>query len=272
METQINNGENRTNVEYFKPLLQRFISKNKNLYEESGYPFGLFIPYTMPNYINAPIKIFYAGIDTDYWTDKSVMLNGYNDNNLEDYFFANQSNVTAEKSIKNWGNNAGAFWSFVNKFHLFIRTGKICDLTQLSEDEMDIIKEIGYGNLNCMELNKTLGKKGYDNSNLDIEKLSLLRKESREFDKIEHILNAYNPDFIVILNWEDRDDYFGNIKFNWHKDLYIDKIRAVYTLEGYNTKIIWGPHPNRFKYLGKNQENMIRELGDLILSFINSAD
>lgn len=268
MDMKINNGENRTNVEYFKPLLQQFISKNKSLYEESGYPYGLFIPYTLPNYAKAPVKIFYAGRDTYYWTDKKVMLDCYNSNKLEDYFTESQSNITVEKSLS-WGNAAGAFWSFVDKLHLYIRTGKIYDLTSLSDNEIEILKEIGYGNLNCMEVNKTLfDNEGRDQADFDIEKLSLLRSESRVFDNIEHILKAYNPDFIVILNWEDRDDYFGNIKFNWHEDLYIDQKRAVYTLEGYDTKIIWGPHPNAFKFKSENQESMINILGSMILKLM----
>lgn len=268
MDTKINNGENRTNVEYFKPLLQQFISKNRNLYEESGYPYGIFIPYTLPNYVNAPVKILYAGRDTYYWTDKSVMMNCYDNNRLEDYFAESQLNITVEKSL-NWKNSAGAFWSFVDKLHLFVRTGKICDLTNLSDKEIEILKEIGYGNINCMEVNKTLFKnEGRDRADFDIDKLSLLRRESRVFDNIEHILKAYNPDFIVILNWEDRDDYFGNIKFKWHEDLYIDKKRAVYTLEGYDTKIIWGSHPNRFKFLSENQESMINNLGSMILKLM----
>ena len=57
------NYQTGVNVEYYKPLLNDFLKENKELFIQSGYPWGLFIPYTLPNYNQAPIKIFYVGLD-----------------------------------------------------------------------------------------------------------------------------------------------------------------------------------------------------------------
>ena len=266
MEKNNHVKENWLNNEYFKPLLKQFIQENNQLCVESGYPWGLFIPYVFPNYKNAPIKIFYVGRDTYYWKEMKVMLESFNKDNLENYFSENASAVDVDKSLV-WGNSSGAFWSFVNKLHLYIRTGQIKDLNNLSDEDMAILKEVGYGNVNCVELNQTLlNNEGWAAEEFNFEKLALLRERSKIFDKISHIIKAYNPDVIVILNWVYDDYYLDEFDFKWQEKLNIDSIQAVYLSDLTKTKVIWSSHPNRFKFLGENQESMARQLGDLILS------
>lgn len=266
-EKDFGNG-NLLNVDYYKPILEQFIKENKQLYVESGYPWGLFIPYVFPNYKNASLKIFYVGRDTYYWTKRDVMLESFDRNDLERYFSENASAVYLDKCIK-WGNGSGAFWSFVNKLHLYIRTGEIKDLNFLSEDDKAILQEVGYGNINSMELNQTLlNNEGWSVEDFDFDKLYSLRVQSKMFDKISHIINAYHPDVVIILNWDNYADYYlDEFDFIWQKNLYIDSKQAVYLSDETKTKVIWSSHPNRFKFLGENQESMVRQLGDLLLSF-----
>jgi hypothetical protein len=54
---------NCINTDYFKPFLQAFCEKTQPLYT-CGYPWGPFVPYTMPRYNDADVKIFYMGRDT----------------------------------------------------------------------------------------------------------------------------------------------------------------------------------------------------------------
>lgn len=49
---------NCINTDYFKPFLQAFCEKTQPLYT-CGYPWGPFVPYTMPRYNDADVKIFY---------------------------------------------------------------------------------------------------------------------------------------------------------------------------------------------------------------------
>ena len=51
---------NCINTDYFKPFLQAFCEKTQPLYT-CGYPWGPFVPYTMPRYNDADVKIFYMG-------------------------------------------------------------------------------------------------------------------------------------------------------------------------------------------------------------------
>lgn len=73
---------------------------------------------------------------------------------------------------------------------------------------------------------------------------------------------TYHPDFIFIFNWEERDDVFEGMDFEWQKVYYKDKLQAVYTLPGYSTKVIWTSHPRRYSYLGTNIEEMAGSLAD----------
>lgn len=267
-------SKNLLNENYFKPLLNEFIKENKQLYLESGYPYGLFIPYTFPNYEKAQLKIFYVGRDTYWWTERDKMLKSYENGVLENYLAENTLPVDVDKSLKNWGNNAGSFWSFVNKLHLYIRTKEIKNLNHIEDCDKEVLKEIGYGNINCMELNQTLIKnEGRPAEDFDMGKLDLLRKKTKVFDNVSHIIKAYKPDFVVILNWDNGADYYlDGFNYIWQESLFEESIQAVYLSNEVKTKIVWSSHPNRFKFLGENQENMARKLGNLILSLNNSAE
>ena len=262
--------ENWINVDYYKPLLKQFLKANKQLCVESGYPWGLFIPYVFPKYKNAPLKIFYVGRDSYSWKNMEIMLESFDKDNLERYFSENASAVYLDKCLE-WGNGSGAFWSFVNKLHLYIRTGQIKDLKDLTEEDKTILQEVGYGNVNCMELNQTLlYNEGWSVEDFDLDKLYSLRVQSKIFDKISHIIKAYTPDVVVILNWDNYADYYlDEFNFIWQKNLFIDSKQAVYLSEETKTKVIWSSHPNRFKFLGENQESMVQQLGDLLLSLIS---
>lgn len=261
-------SKNQLNSAYFKPMLKQFIDENRALYKDSGYPYGIFLPYVFPKYYSAPLKIFYIGRDTYYWISKNEMMQSYVNNELEDYFSKNSSIVDVDVSLS-WGNSSGAFWSFVNKLHLYIRTGQIKNLNNLSEEDKSILQEVGYGNINCMELNKTLlENEGRPVDEFNFDKLYLLRTQSKRFDKISHIIKAYQPDVVMILNWDnDADYYLDEFDFQWQENLFVDSKQAVYLSKEVKTKVIWSSHPNRFKFLGENPESMVHQLGDLLLSF-----
>ena len=89
-----------------------------------------------------------------------------------------------------------------------------------------------------------------------------IREAGRPFEKLKSVIEAYHPDFIFIFNWEERDDVFEGMDFEWQKVYYKDKLQAVYTLPGYSTKVIWTSHPRRYSYLGTNIEEMAGSLAD----------
>lgn len=270
----------RINKEYFLPLLEEFCRTAEQIGED-GYPeHGIFIPYTFENYTTAPIKIFYVGRDTYGWVKFDEMMQDFHQEELSSYLDKNSNVVTVlgknqdgtdEHSLKdNWNtNNQWTFWSFCQKLHLYITKGYTdIDITELDCEDYQVIEQMGYGNLNSIEHDETLKKftKWYK---FDKSKFRELRHASRKFDKIKHILKAYAPDLIIILNWEERDDVFDGLQYEWHKDLFVDKRKAIYTIEGYTTPIIWSIHPNNFKFNSVHPEDMIKSIGDTAKELLN---
>ena len=253
----------RINKEYFLPMVEEFCKKIIELVPECYPPHALFLPYTFENYSSAPHKIFYMGRDTEGWIKFEEMINDYKCGNLDHYLEKNTNVVTVQgendddtstrdvHSLREgWNvNNKWSFWTYCQKLHLYITRGlKNVDITNISDDLYQTIEQMGYGNLNSIEHDATLKKKRegirwWDHIG-DKKKFQQLRIASREFDRIKHILDVYAPDLIIILNWEERPDIFDGVNETWIKDYYIDKLQAVYTIEGYDTKIIWSNHPN----------------------------
>ena len=151
---------NCINTDYFKPFLQAFCEKTQPLYT-CGYPWGPFVPYTMPRYNDADVKIFYMGRDTYYWVEQEELFEAFTNHVLEDYLGKNAACVDVEKML-GWKNNAGSFWTMVAKLHLLIRTGRYTeDIMQISAADKVILEEIGYGNINAIEQQTSLSKEGY---------------------------------------------------------------------------------------------------------------
>ena len=228
-----------------------------------GYPrHGLFIPYSFENYHSAQKKIFYIGRDTFGWIKFKEMMEDYKNGLLNEYLDKNSNVVTVQgknesssdtHSLKEeWNkNNKWDFWKYSQKLHLYINLGKKdIDITKLTDDEYQIIEEMGYGNLNSLEHDRTLQTLDYYGTDKkcwdviqDKDKFNELRQASRRLDRIKHVLDAYRPDLIIIMNWEDRMDIFEGLEINEIKDFYIDKLRSVYEIPEYNTKVIWTNHP-----------------------------
>ena len=275
----------RINKDYFLPLVEEFCKTAKAL--GSGvYPkHALFVPYTFENYQSAPKKIFYIGRDSEGWIKFDEMMGDFENGNLDSYLEKNANVVTAQgenddnteyhdvHSLREgWNiNNKWTFWTYCQKLHLYITKGyENVDITNLTEADYQTIEQMGYGNLNAIEHDGTLKKdrdgKCWWDLIADKEKFHQLRLASRKLDRIKHILDAYSPDLIIILNWEERPDVFEGIKETWLKEYYIDKLRAVYSIEGYDTKILWSNHPNARSI---SVFDRIRLIGDTAKELLN---
>jgi len=273
--------DNYVNKEYYLPILKEFCKKTMSLYE-CGYPQGPFIPYTMPKYKSAPIKIMYVGRDTWEWTRYNVLDEAFKKDCLEDYLKANASNVYVEKMLE-WRNNSGAFWTFANKLHLLIRTGNLVDdLADLSDVQKNILKEVGYGNLNSIEIPETIKKRKdvfeddkyvWDLIN-NVEQYNAIRKASKPFETLKSMIDAYHPDYVFVLTWIEKGDFFEGLEkeYEWKSNFFSEdidekKYRAVYTSNNYKTKVIWSLHPNSLKFKGFTKgdtENLILFLANTL--------
>ncbi len=256
------NMHNYINKEYYLPILKEFCEKTMSLYE-CGYPQGPFIPYTMPNYKNAPFKIMYVGRDTWEWTHYNVLIDAYKNGRLNDYLEANIKNVDVDIMLK-WKNKSKAFWTFVDKLHLLIRTNEyVSDLTSINKIQKEILNEVGYGNLYSIEIPATLKKRIDSFEDVAVwdlitnkEQYQYIREAAKPFETLRSMIEAYNPDYIFVLTWIDKDDFFEGTDFQRQENMFEDKFRAVYSSELYQTRIIWSLHPNRFSFEKTEIEEM----------------
>ena len=258
-----NSFHNGINMDYYIPLLKTFCQKTMSIYDK-GYDQGPFIPYTMTNYSNAPIKIMYVGRDTYYWEPAETLKKAFRNNKLEDYLIANAKCVDVDKMLT-WKNNTGSFWNFVNKLHLMIRTGQmVSDITTIDDKQKSILEEIGYGNLYSIEMLSTLRKR-FEESELPItSEYETICKAAKPFETLKSMIEAYHPDYVFVLSWIEKNDFFEGTDFVWQKDLYQDadkKYRAVYLSNQYDTKVIWTLHPNAMwrRGLSKNDTQELIE-------------
>lgn len=242
------------NKKYYLPLLRNFYENTKDLYEESKYPYGPYIPYVFSNYSKAPVKILYCGLETYGWVKADDFLKYGEENRLEDYLDEDARTVTSATSLT-WGNREGNFWPFVNRLHLMLRTGFYADdLSKIDDEQKKIISEIGYGNLQAMESPKTLNNEGFDIENW--EAYSDMRKSAHAFESIKSMIDAYEPDYIIILTWRDSEATYDGLEFEWINSCYKKDFLSVYKIKGRKTKIIWTSHPRRFSFLSTNQKEM----------------
>lgn len=142
------------------------------------------------------------------------------------------------------------------------------DLRNLSQEEADCVGEISWGNMNCIELPRTLKKEELWDS-IDKEKYWDIKQFSElHIDPIENLIKAYNPDYLIILGWGGTTQHvFKGLAYSTLEKYYEEDYRALYTLKDYMTKIIWTSHPSRFSFLGTNQDEMIPYVGNSLKLF-----
>ena len=249
--------DNKINIDYYLPLLQEYCQKTLSIYD-NHYHQGPFIPYTMSKYGCAPLKIMYVGRDTLSWEPAETLKEAYQENRLEDYMIANTKCVDVEKMLE-WKNNTGSFWNFVNKLHLLIRTGQlVSDITSIDENQRDILEEIGYGNLHSIELIETL-RHLFEEPEMPVTQEYLaICKAAKPFETLKSMIEAYQPDYVFVLSWIEKNEFFDGTDFEWQKNFYHDtdkKYRAVYLSKQYKTKVIWTLHPNAMWRKGLNKND-----------------
>lgn len=251
--------------EIFIPLLKEYTKANYDSILSSNYPWAPFIPYAFPKYGQSEHRVFYLGIDTYYWgTKPEDLVNACVSNDFSLWFTKNDNVVTPERILEEWRYKKGPFWEFICKMQLFLNDRLLrstSDLRSLSMKEQELLREIGYGNANLLELPKTLEKEGSWDSIEKSKYWQMVESMRSIFSPIKNIIESYNPNIIFVLGADIRDEYlFKDLKYNHLKDLDEDKWRKLYTIEGYKVKIIKTYHPCGFCRQGSNNDEMVEYL------------
>lgn len=252
------------NKNIFASLLEVYLRETTTI--NSGYPYGPFIPHVFEQYGQAPLKVFYCGRDTYYWLTENLLSK----DTILSYLSRNASVITPETMTDN--NNLSNFWTFVSQLHLYLRTGKIADnLTQLTPEQIQTIREVGYGNLHSIELKQSLINEGTW-EDINPSEYNSLVQQSKSLDKLKYILDAYEPDIVFIFSWENYMEFFNGLEYENVASWYEEDLRSVFTIKGYRTKVIWTSHPHRFPFLKKDAKAMIKYLGDTAINLLKQAN
>lgn len=242
------------------------ISDNRIPESELEGIFAPCIPHVFKGYDKSPMKIFYLGKETYGWRKMHELLECYRHNRLEEYLDKNNNVIGSHKAMIEYSNNKFNFWTFVIKLHIRLRTGEIIDdVNTLSDEQKVLLDEIGYGNVNSIETSQS---NGIDWTKTRQETYDLVKQYSRKIDSLKILLDTYKPDLIVISYWDECDDIFEDLKTKHLSQYYINNLRAIHTIEGYPTKILWTSHPHRYSFLGYNITSAIKEMTDDCLDIL----
>ena len=157
-----------------------------------------------PNYGTAALKIFYVGRDTYYWVPNSHR-NGFlrcvEERRLDDYLRENANTVTPERTLE-WANNSGSFWTLATKLQIYLLTGELPgDVRQLTAEQKHCISQLGYGNMNAIEVRESLANEGTWDDITDVETYHRLKALAHPIECLKPLLEAHHPDVIFIFNW-----------------------------------------------------------------------
>ena len=253
--------------------------------DDAALPWPPMLPYVYPRYQESKIRIFYIGRDTYGWNvgdgNFSDFFCKYDECDLGGYIDKNSFVLDPEARVTGWAGCVGSFWHVVNLLHLRIRFGRIADLNNLSAEEWDALDEIGYGNLNSIEIPQTLQKEGYWND-IDKDKYWAIKKASNEFlDKYKLILDAFTPQMSIITSWSgDEASYFEGLEYERIADETEGKLKAfVYKVSNGNqdSVVIWTCHPSYLPRISVSRIDFVEKISTIVsrytrLSGIDECD
>jgi len=247
-------------TDVFLPLLQKFCSEAEKLNENE---LSIFLPHVMKGYTNAKQKIFYFGQDTVGWTRTAELMNAYKNNQLKQYITGYDEWLNENGFLDYNNNNAFGFWTLIVKLHLRIKGIKVSNSigSDFHHDEnLSLLNDFGYGNVNSMELEESL-KKHVIWEQLNTQNYLTLKQQSIEiFDKLKHTIDVYNPDLVFIFNWgSDHEKFLEGLKYEIEKMDHVNGYFWKITLSS-GTKVFWTVHPNNLRFQGLNIDKFVDEI------------
>lgn len=238
--------------------------------DDGALPWPPMLPYVYPMYGKSSPRMFYIGQDTYGWmpcsTDGnfSEFLDLYETGHLTKYLHGNSTKaLTLQDRIDKKKFRAGSFWYAVNQLHLKICTGKVADLSDLTESQLSILNGIGYGNLNAVEVEKSLQNEGLWSDINDEQYWKIRDAADVHLNRYKILAEAFKPNCAVVLSWSGKaneDDYFSGTDFEqleWRKQKGVEfKVFRV-VFKGSVSHVIWTCHPTSLKYQGVSWKDFV---------------
>ena len=234
-------------------------------------PWPPMLPYVYPKYWDSERRFFYIGRDTYSWSlgeGFSEFFSKYDTGDFDGYLKENARVLTAADRIEGWAGRSASFWYVVNTLHLYLRLHRMPDLWNLTSEEKDVLDEIGYGNLNSIELQQTLAKEGYWND-MDQEKYQKIKDASESiFDRYELLFDAYNPQLSIITTWTGNEkNYFSGLEYEQIADETDGYLKVfVYRVSKQNRSsiVIWTYHPSYLPRIQVGVQEFVEKIAAVV--------
>lgn len=249
-------NEDKNQEKIYQPLIESFKKQTSNLYKKLWVKkssdidlSGLFIPHVFDDYYNAEKRIFYIGQDTYYWTSLSDVYSL----NSTDYLMKNNAWPESVDKTLEW-TRPYDFWNFVNRLHLVLNDEQCDGLQNLVSPQRHLLNQLGWGNIYSLETFGTIKKYGEEVTNaFDFSVYSMMFEEAKKISNLKNIMDAFNPDYVVILAWQDVEEwYFKDLNVRYIEEESIEHLLSVYELENSRKKILWTYHPNALRFKGQD--------------------
>lgn len=242
----------------FIPLLQDLCNEITTFGNTKGIP-STFLPHTMNGYSQAERKIFYFGQDTNGWGDINELLEKHKNNGLESYINDTKEWLNDLGFLEYNNNKSYGFWTLITQLHLRLKGVKeqVSASSFLEPEYKRLLNDFGWGNTNCIEIQKSLENRDVWNS-LDKDVYSKVKQKSISIDKLIHTIKAFRPDLVFIFNWGCNEKLFlEGLEYEETKHTLLNGKLYTYFLPKTNTKVIWTTHPRSLSFEGSNITSLI---------------
>ena len=258
-EEKKNMGSNEKYQEYIIPKLQEFWKDHKEDYVNSGLKNGLFFPHVFDGYDACDKKIFYIGQDAPYWLSKEQMIKSFDAGDYGQYLRKNNEVLLPLEKRLAWGNSPAAFWTMVNKLHLYLLTGEWKqDITKISKVEAKLLETVGYSNISYVPIMKTIVNYG-DWDKIDPDKYVATLKALFPVEQLQGVVSSFDPDLVIVLtnfvNELTAINFLKGLDISWtalYDDVEPNVHVGVFEYNSRKRKIVWTSNPNRYRFIGTN--------------------
>lgn len=217
----------------YEPLVNKFIA-DVGTSNVEGLP-ELFLPVAGKNYPTNPMKIIFAGMETRGWGDMKNFIDPARQH-VSECLFRTQGEFDAFDFV-DWTNNFGtSFWDFVLKFQANFHG--ITDWKELKHRKHpEILSNFAWANLNALERFEVTAQ----NRGVKWEDWDRIKKASLIFDRGDHVIQAFAPDLLVVLNWADESWLTEHRQVSERIKIF-DHLQYL-RLKPCGTHVIWTAHP-----------------------------
>lgn len=241
---------------HYEDLVSRFCDTIKELpYQGMPEPH---IPIIGSEYWHSKYKIAFYGIETAWWHNMSEFIQIAVDNPKKAVRL-HQFDIDDLECLKWTNNNHSSYWDFLFSFIASFYKIDVADVRKGKYPQ--VIRSIIWGNTNSIERYDIQAK----SNNVSLETYNKIKTASVIFDNPNHLVKIAKPKVLIVLNWNEGEDWFVKNQTDVHY-YQINEHIFYYYLRSTNTHIFQTHHPRslniRFGF-----DNIIEELLTLFKAY-----